>query len=182
MPPTVSSHIQSNSRTTSIVGQTRIAFRGLEMSTFDTARHIVSAFADSGEEWKHEHDQVRVCWELEDAIKLGAYLFRHLTNLEARIQSMAINGISVPDDSFWEDIQGVYRDWLRGAEKRLAFADALTANGYKVEGLADFIDVVSECRCMLDNNAMEPEILPIEELMGSAKPDSPSPGRYGDID
>ena len=44
------------------------------------------------------------------------------------------------------------------------------------------INVVSECRCMLDNNAMESEILPIEELMDSAKPDSPRPGRYGDMD
>lgn len=152
------------------------------MSTINTTRRIVSAFAESGEEWKQEHGKVKLCLELEDCIKLGIYLFRHLTDLEARLQAKAIEGELSPDSSLWEDFEETYRTWLRGAEKHLTDTKVLTSEGYDVERLAEFVKVIDECKCMLANNAMESEIRPLDELAALAKPDNPRPGRYGDID
>lgn len=149
------------------------------MSSVNTVRRMMTNFSEG---WKKDHDQVRACWELEDQAQILIGLFRMMTDLEARLQNRAIRGAIASDGGFIGEMDELYGVWIAVAEDRLAAIRDLVTEEYAVDGSEELARIVEECKAMMANNAMEPDMLPFEEMVPLVRPDCPDPGRYGDSD
>lgn len=152
------------------------------MPVLRATQRVISAYAESeprrDESWDESHDLAMYCREIEDALAWGVYLFRDLSDLEARSQARVLRGELAPDGYDWEGHERDFRRWAAASEKFLGLAEDLAREGFDVGGLEEFRTVVEEARCLIGLWDFEPELRPIEEARPLTRPENPRPDRY----
>jgi hypothetical protein len=148
------------------------------MSTISTTYRLISTYADP-EPWKEYHDRAILCRDIEETIAWGIYLFRDLSDLEARFQARVFGGGEVLHNLDRNEFERAYRLWVTGSMAILREAEGLAEEGFPVNGLDEFRGIAEEARCQIELFDLEPEIRPIEEVLPLIRPENPRPARYG---
>ncbi len=149
------------------------------MGLIDTTRRMISTYEES-EVWKRDHAQAMLCFDLEQVMALGLYLFRGLLDYEAGLQAAAWRGDLSADDPVWGEFEPLYERWAAASERLLARADELAGAGFALKDIEAFRGAIEEARCMIENAALDPFALPIEEMIKRLQPENPRPDRYPD--
>ncbi len=142
-------------------------------------RRLVEAYA-ADEPSKAEHDKAMACRDADDCVANGIRLFRRIAEVDARTQTVGRGASEQSIEECLVEIDSIYSIWLVASRRWLDGAELLMAEGYDVEGLDEFRATIEEAAILLGNADFEGEILPLDELMSSAKPDNPRPDRYRD--
>jgi hypothetical protein len=140
---------------------------------------LIDAYASQDEPWKKDHNLAMKCRDAEDLIVNGLALFRTVSAIDVRTQLQGRGASEEFVQDCWTEVRGLYQVWLDGSARWLTRIEMLSAQGYEIEGLAEFRATIEEVANILGNDEYEKEIRPLDELRGMLKPGNPRPGRYG---
>jgi hypothetical protein len=142
-------------------------------------KKLMEAYA-AGDPWRPEHDQAMACRDVEDLLADGILLFRRIGEIEARNQRLALEGRIADIDGSLKETDDLYRAWVEASQRWLTTAERMAAQGFGVEGLADFRAAIGEAWNLVGNLDIERDMKPLDDLVASARPDNPRPERYRD--
>jgi hypothetical protein len=142
-------------------------------------KKLMEAYA-ADDPWKPDHDQAMACRDIEDLLADGILLFRRIGEIEAKYQRLAFASRIEDVEGFVKEIDDFYRAWIEASQRWLMKAERMAAQGYTVEGLNAFRTTIEEAWNLVGNSDLERDIRPLDELIASARPDNPRPGRYRD--
>jgi hypothetical protein len=152
------------------------------MAMRSAMQSLISAYSSYPEPdaWKIEHDAAMLCYDVEGAGIWAVKLFEGIQEEAVRLQSHAFRGEIAPDASDWVMLNQCYRDWTGAAQRWLAVARKLVRAGYPIQGIDELQAAFDEGSSIVGNADLANELLPHEQLVAGARPQNPSPDRYGD--
>ena len=121
-------------------------------------------------------------FDLEDTLCWGVRIFRGLTESEARYQLKTIRDRSydASTDQYFDHMTRMYHSWLTASLISREMARQLVEEGFEVEGLEEFEQVLEEGQAVVGNLSLEGDLLSIEELSTRVQPNNPDVERYGE--
>jgi hypothetical protein len=96
----------------------------------DTARRMVSAYAEEHAPWKSGHDAAMECRDLEDSLCFGNAVFAAISELKRRHTTL--------DPEVTQLIEDCYRFWMKPCPRKLSEIDQFERDGFVVEGAGPF--------------------------------------------
>ena len=146
------------------------------MSTLQTSRNVVMAYADS---WKNDHVEAMACFDIQEKIQWGIFVYRFLSAVASSLQASVLRSPgSVPDTAF-DEMRVSFQYWLQASCSYRLRIDPFVRSGYQIDGLEDFDLAIEEAEAVIGNGEVANELPPIEALMPLFRPENPDLARYG---
>jgi len=158
------------------------------MASIKTTRRLIEKFAEE-EPWKQKHDKLQDCWRIEEKLVSGIFVLKDLMERESRvIRSGEVESPGLSDiagastlDEFFALTKSLYAFWTSAAKKHLRTAERFQeTEGYAVDGIEEFRQILEETECMLGNIQLESELNPAGKTTWTESTANPDPARYGD--
>jgi hypothetical protein len=111
-----------------------------------TLRKHLEAYESTPQEWKKDHEDAMICFDVQDSLAFGLLLLDQMNKLDESFRLDAFSGKvrrDACDDLFreWEDI---YHKWLKASLGHLDIIASLSRRGYSIEGSERFRQAVEE--------------------------------------
>ncbi len=139
-----------------------------EHQFLDEQRELYDTQSNQVESWQQAHDEAMQCREMEDAIQLGLMV---LANIRRHNERWAKDIEGSRTVFSWDDAEGfarLFRWWRERSESLLKGIKRSEANGFAVEGSADFRQACREVDLMsLDTDRVRSSIESLQNGSGT---------------
>jgi hypothetical protein len=111
---------------------------------------ILEAYAAGAEAWKRDHEEAMKCWDLEELVTVGNWLFRILTRAENEFYADSRSGRMPLEPAHKQTLLVAYRIWLAGSIQLLSRVEEFEAKDYQFKGADDLRSHRQEVERILD--------------------------------
>src|SRR5262245_48565348 len=120
------------------------------MSKVALRKHM-EAYEATPKEWKQEHLDAMLCFDVEDSIEFGLFILERINDLDEDVRMDGYGDQFSPVEfaKLCAEIEGLYGKWLTASEVHEKAIDLLEQMSFKVERSDDLRREIKQTRAML---------------------------------
>lgn len=118
------------------------------MSAVNERLNSAHKHLEAFEAWRLDHDTAMECYDLEDKLAEGAFVFDVIERANQLVRR-AIYGGAPSDPEVVEACRALYQHWLRTAQSNLPLLDWYTATFESVRGASEYRNRIDAARRIL---------------------------------
>jgi len=122
----------------------------LGMSNVTLRKHL-EAYEATPEEWKKDHEDTMLCFDVQDSLTFGMLILDQMNKFDESFRLDAFAGKLTPDTcaEIFRDLEAIYHKWLAASLMHLRIMDTLHHKGISVEGSERFRNAVADVLSMM---------------------------------
>jgi hypothetical protein len=121
----------------------------LDSAVQDYVEAYEKSWRRTDEDWKRDHEEVKLLWLLEDTIELGNSVFRRLEHRVAAWRRAVASGVVSFDDKDNQGFLGAFRTMLDPEEIARRCIAALQQRGFSARGADELLQHFERTRKVL---------------------------------
>jgi hypothetical protein len=120
------------------------------MSRVSLRKHL-DAYQSTVEEWKLDHEDAMLVFDVQDSLKMGLILLDRLNAYDENIRLLGYKGDYSSDEfgKHIEDIDGLYRRWLQTSNSFRNILDSCIEKGHSIDDADRFQAALDNVKDML---------------------------------